>query len=221
MTLALFDNIGFGELMLVVIVALLVFGRRLPEVAGQAGGQIARLKRSLEDLRQESGIDKEVRRMQDEIRKARDVIPRNLSIGEMARRASAELEKRVLANEQADAAERDAVDPSAATPGTTTAPAPATPGAEPALRSAAVRADGTPIDPARPSMTSDAPSDGASDAPSDAASARERAYAAGTPSYPVEGGSAPLPRPSSQRPAPILGAPLDEDEPRETPPAAS
>lgn len=192
--LALFDNIGFGELLLVVIVALLVFGRRLPEVAGQAGSQIAKLKRSLEDLRQESGIDQEVRRMQDEIRKARDVIPRNLSIGEMARMASTEIEKRVQANELADAAEKEAPSPS-----------PGTPAVEPSLRSDPVRADGTPIG---APATAPAP---------DASAARERAYAAGTPSFPSEGGSAP---PRATRVAPVLGAPLDDEGPSESPPAA-
>ena len=103
MFLALFENIGFLELLIIVVVALLVFGRRLPEVAGQAGAQIARFKRGIEDLRNESGIDKEVRDLQ---RNLRDVVPPKLSLGDMAKLASAEVEKRL--RDQAKPPEGDA-----------------------------------------------------------------------------------------------------------------
>jgi Sec-independent protein translocase protein TatA len=43
-----FDNLGTRELLLVLIVALLFFGNRLPEVASQAGALIAKLVRWLD-----------------------------------------------------------------------------------------------------------------------------------------------------------------------------
>jgi sec-independent protein translocase protein TatA len=183
--LALLDNIGFGELMLVLVVALLVFGKRLPEVAGQAGSQLAKFKRSLEDLRHESGIDNEVRRMQKEIRNVRDVIPRDLSIGDMARIASTEMEKRLQANEQADAGAA----PKPA--GSTVAEAPPRPDAMPdATAGPAREATSGPS-----GHASAARSDDATAAAAGSLAARERAHAAGTP----------------PPPAPVLGAPLDED----------
>ena len=100
--LAIFENLGFIELMVVLVAALLIFGRRLPEVAGQAGSTLARFKRSIETMREETGIEREIRKAQRDIQ---GVIPRDLSIGEMARRASAELEKRIKANEALDATE--------------------------------------------------------------------------------------------------------------------
>jgi Sec-independent protein translocase protein TatA len=56
-----FLNLGFSEIVLIAIVAILVFGKRLPEVASQAFRQVAKARRGLEDLRRESGIDRELR----------------------------------------------------------------------------------------------------------------------------------------------------------------
>jgi TatA/E family protein of Tat protein translocase len=95
--LAIFDNLGFSELLIVVVVAVLIFGKRLPEVASQAGMQIAKFRRSLQDLKNETGIDNDIRKIQREIQEA---VPRDLSMGEMARIASLELEKRMKANEE-------------------------------------------------------------------------------------------------------------------------
>jgi sec-independent protein translocase protein TatA len=63
--LALIGNLSLLELLLIGVVAVLVFGRRLPEVAGQAAGQVMRAKRALTNLRRESGIDDELRRARD------------------------------------------------------------------------------------------------------------------------------------------------------------
>ena len=59
--LALFGNLGFGEVVLIAIVSILVFGKRLPEVASQTFRQVAKLRRNLDDLRRETGIDRELR----------------------------------------------------------------------------------------------------------------------------------------------------------------
>lgn len=97
--LALIDNIGFTEMMIVLVVALLIFGKRLPEVAGQAGAQLAKLRRAFEDMKQETGIDREIRKVKRDLEDAIPPEVRNMSIGEMARKASAEMEKRLAINE--------------------------------------------------------------------------------------------------------------------------
>ena len=94
--LALIENLGGIELLIVLIAALLVFGRRLPEVAAQAGKQLVKIRRSLDSAWRDTGMEREIREARHDIESA---IPRNLSIGEMARLASAEMEKRTQANE--------------------------------------------------------------------------------------------------------------------------
>lgn len=95
---ALIDNLGGIELLIVLVVALLVFGKRLPEVAGQAGRQMVKIRRSLDSAWRDTGMEREIRDVKRDLESA---IPRDLSIGEMARVASAEMDKRIQANEQA------------------------------------------------------------------------------------------------------------------------
>ncbi|MEO0649245.1 MAG: twin-arginine translocase TatA/TatE family subunit [Planctomycetota bacterium] len=58
---AFIQNINPTELMVIAVVAVLVFGRRLPEVAGQAAAHVGRAKREFNKLRRETGIDEEIR----------------------------------------------------------------------------------------------------------------------------------------------------------------
>jgi Sec-independent protein translocase protein TatA len=95
--LALLETLGGLELLIVCIAGLLVFGKRLPEVAGQAGKQLVKVRRSIDAAWRETGMEKELRDVKRDFDAA---IPRDLSIGEMARLASAEMEKRVKANEE-------------------------------------------------------------------------------------------------------------------------
>ncbi len=55
------------ELIVVAVVAVIVFGQRLPQVAGEAAATVQKLKRALNDLRRESGIDNEIRNARREI----------------------------------------------------------------------------------------------------------------------------------------------------------
>ena len=98
---AILENLGFVELVVVLGAALLIFGKRLPEVASQAGSTIAKFRRSIDNLREETGIDRDLRQARRDIE---GVLPRNLSIGEMARIASVEVEKRIKATEAESAA---------------------------------------------------------------------------------------------------------------------
>jgi len=63
--LALIGNLSLLELVVIAVVAVLIFGRRLPEVAGQAAAQFMKAKRALTDLRRETGIDAELRRARE------------------------------------------------------------------------------------------------------------------------------------------------------------
>lgn len=57
--------------MVIAVIAVLVFGARLPQVAGEAAATVQKLRRALTDLRRDSGID-------DELRNARREVDRQL-----------------------------------------------------------------------------------------------------------------------------------------------
>jgi Sec-independent protein translocase protein TatA len=101
--LAFLDNIGGTEILIVMVVGLLVFGKRLPEVAGDAAKQLVKLRRSLDEAWRDTGMQQEIQNVKRDLETA---IPRDLSIGEMARLASAEMDKRIRANEDAALAEK-------------------------------------------------------------------------------------------------------------------
>ncbi len=101
--LALIGNLDTTELVIVMLAAILVFGKRLPQVAAQAGKQLVKLRRSLDDAWRDTGMEREIREVQKNLEEA---IPRDLSIGDMARIASAEMDKRIRANEELAHAER-------------------------------------------------------------------------------------------------------------------
>jgi Sec-independent protein translocase protein TatA len=62
------------EMVVIIVVAILVFGPRLPQVAAEAGGWVVKLKRTLSDLRRDSGIDREIAQVRREVENA---IPRD------------------------------------------------------------------------------------------------------------------------------------------------
>jgi len=95
-------NLQAGELAIVLLVAILVFGKRLPQVAGQAASQVTRVRRALEKAWRDTGMDRELHQMRRDIDTA---IPRDLSIGEMARLASAEMDRRIRENESPEGKE--------------------------------------------------------------------------------------------------------------------
>ena len=70
-----FLNLGLTEMLLILVVAILVFGRNLPTVAVQAAATVQKMRRSLVDLRREAGIDEELRRARREFEQA---VPRDL-----------------------------------------------------------------------------------------------------------------------------------------------
>lgn len=94
--LAFIGNLSPLEIVVVAVLAILIFGKRLPEVAGRAMYQLRRMRQSMEDLRRETGIDSEFRSIQRNVQRAaweaearyaeRADAPRK----ELAQRASAE-----------------------------------------------------------------------------------------------------------------------------------
>jgi Sec-independent protein translocase protein TatA len=65
--LALLGNFDLTELIVIGVGALLVFGRRLPEVAMKAAAQVMRFRRAVSQMWREAGIEDELRRVKREI----------------------------------------------------------------------------------------------------------------------------------------------------------
>lgn len=127
---ALFDNLGTWELMICGLAALLVFGRRLPEVASQAGETLSKFRKGLDDAIKESGVEKE-------IRKIKDALPTDVSMRDVARAAQRKVEDRMREmNAEAEKIEKDVTDSLKApesVPSSEASPAPAAePGVDPA-----------------------------------------------------------------------------------------
>ena len=64
---AFLGNLSTTEILVVGIVAVLIFGRRLPEVASQTFGQLRRLRQGMDQFRRETGIDREMRSIEHTI----------------------------------------------------------------------------------------------------------------------------------------------------------
>jgi len=91
-----FLNLSPTEVIIILVVAIVVFGRRLPEVAGQAAGALQRMRRSLDDLRRETGIDREIRNAR---RAFEDAVPRDVRSFDLRRKTREGIDKAVRAAE--------------------------------------------------------------------------------------------------------------------------
>ena len=65
---AILWNVSWFEIVLVAILAVVVFGGRLPQVAGQVVRVMAKLRRTFDGLRRDAGIDRAMRDVQDTMR---------------------------------------------------------------------------------------------------------------------------------------------------------
>jgi len=90
-------NLSPVEIAIIAIAAIVVFGRRLPQVAGQAAGAVQRLRRSLDDLRRETGIDREIQEARRAVESAVPREVRSLDVRTLAREAQAEVKRAVSA----------------------------------------------------------------------------------------------------------------------------
>ncbi|HEY6907332.1 MAG TPA: twin-arginine translocase TatA/TatE family subunit [Ignavibacteriaceae bacterium] len=58
----MFENLGMGELLIIMVVVLLLFGgKKIPEVAKNLGKGISEFKKGLNDLKKEITIDDDVK----------------------------------------------------------------------------------------------------------------------------------------------------------------
>lgn len=65
--LALLGNLSFLEILVIAVGALLIFGKRLPEVAMKAAAQVVRVRRAVSEMWREAGIEEELRKVKREI----------------------------------------------------------------------------------------------------------------------------------------------------------
>ena len=68
--MAFFGNLNFLELAVILIVAIMIFGRDLPKVAGQLFAHLSKAKRAMQTMWRETGIEAEMRKVQREMREA-------------------------------------------------------------------------------------------------------------------------------------------------------
>ena len=68
--LALFGNISGLEVGLIVLLAVMIFGSRLPEVASRVYTQFRRFREGVDRFRRDTGIDREMREIQRSVRDA-------------------------------------------------------------------------------------------------------------------------------------------------------
>ena len=60
---------------MIVLAAVMIFGKNLPEVAVKAAAQFVRLRRAVTKMWREAGIDEEIRRVQREVDRAKLDLP--------------------------------------------------------------------------------------------------------------------------------------------------
>jgi len=68
--LGFLNNLGPSELVVIAVVAVPIFGKNLPQAASKAYLQIRKLRTAMDDIRRESGIDKEIRDIERTVREA-------------------------------------------------------------------------------------------------------------------------------------------------------
>ena len=78
--LAFLGNLSVTETVLILVVAILIFGRDLPQVAGKAYLQVRKLRRVFDDMRRETGIDQEIRNMERTFRDVSQEVDINPSV---------------------------------------------------------------------------------------------------------------------------------------------
>jgi len=66
-----FLNIGFPEMAIILVLGLLIYGRRLPEVGAQVGKTVANLKRGLHEFKAQIDTDEDLRDVRNSISEVR------------------------------------------------------------------------------------------------------------------------------------------------------
>jgi Sec-independent protein translocase protein TatA len=68
--LAFLTNLGLTELLVILVIAVLIFGKDLPQAASKAYMQARKLRNAVDDLRRDSGIERELREIERNVREA-------------------------------------------------------------------------------------------------------------------------------------------------------
>lgn len=68
--LAFLTNLGLPELLVILVIAVLIFGKDLPQAASKAYLQARKLRNAVDDLRRDSGIERELRDIERNVREA-------------------------------------------------------------------------------------------------------------------------------------------------------
>lgn len=68
--LAFLTNLGLLEMVVILVVAVLIFGKNLPQAASKAYLQVRKLRNAVDDLRRDSGIEREFRDIERNVREA-------------------------------------------------------------------------------------------------------------------------------------------------------
>ena len=68
--LAVLSNLGLPELLVIAVIAVLIFGKNLPQAASKAYMQARKLRNAVDDLRRDSGIEREIRNIERNMREA-------------------------------------------------------------------------------------------------------------------------------------------------------
>jgi Sec-independent protein translocase protein TatA len=68
--LAFIGNLGPLEIVVILVLAVLIFGKDLPQAASKAYMQARKLRNAVDDLRRDSGIERELREIERNVREA-------------------------------------------------------------------------------------------------------------------------------------------------------
>lgn len=77
--LAILGNVNLLEFIVILAVALMIFGKRLPEIAMRTVAQLTRARRALSELWRQAGLEEELRRVQRELDAEKRRIERGLA----------------------------------------------------------------------------------------------------------------------------------------------
>ena len=107
--MAILGNLTLMELGLVLLAAIMIFGRNLPQVAAQAFAHFNRARRAMREMWRETGLEEEIRKVERDMRRAKASLPTNFDPATIARQAT----ERWIEEENDEPAGNETPDPDA------------------------------------------------------------------------------------------------------------
>jgi sec-independent protein translocase protein TatA len=74
--IAFLPTLGFQEMILLLVLGILLFGRNLPDAGRQLGRTVSKLRRGMQDFRDQLDRDESVKELRDNLRSTRDEVRR-------------------------------------------------------------------------------------------------------------------------------------------------